>query len=416
MKFRGQKRLAALFLPLVIIIAGCRDRDLTEPTGQMDTAEEFWIRVLLADEVGECKLRAPSALRVFNAASEKSALIYRFAEAEPSMQIGIQWGRLSLGGYPVSSREIIILPEEPHVFELNGHAYRGKLKVVLDAEGNGFDAVNLVPLEPYLAGVVGAEMPSYWEPAALEAQTVAARTYCLYIKKRFGSNRSWDVRRTQANQVYLGLSGESSQVWDAVNKTWGQVLVCEGTDGNEKVFPTYYSSTCGGYTEDSQHVFGDTFEALVSVPCPYCREVAKPGFYFWPMVEADKASVTARLVERYPKLKELGEIANIIAARESDYGEFSRVTSVKLLGSTGKSDFLRAEDFRLAVDPSGNSLRSTAFRITRVGDKWTFLSGRGYGHGVGMCQCGAQGMAREGKTAEEILHYYYPKSRIASVY
>jgi len=133
-------------------------------------------------------------------------------------------------------------------------------------------------------------------------------------------------------------------------------------------------------------------------------------------VQFDKADVTARLLRRYPKLKQLGEITNIIATRQSNYEKFSRVTRVKLVGSTGKSDFLRAEDFRLTIDPSGRKLRSTIYQIVNMGDKWAFLSGIGYGHGVGMCQCGAQAMAKEGKTAEQILSYYYANSRIETVY
>jgi len=157
------------------------------------------------------------------------------------------------------------------------------------------------------------------------------------------------------------------------------------------------------------------FEPLVGVPCPYCKDVAKPKFFFW-MAQFDKADVTSRLLQRYPKLKQLGEVTNITPARQSNYAGFSRLTLVKLLGSTGKSDFLRAEDLRLTIDPTGGKLRSTICRIINMGDKWAFLSGRGYGHGVGMCQCGAQGMARQGKTAREILLYYYPGSKIVSIY
>jgi len=89
---------------------------------------------------------------------------------------------------------------------------------------------------------------------------------------------------------------------------------------------------------------------------------------------------------------------------------------VKLVGSTGKSGFLRAEDLRLSIDPTGRKLRSTACEIAGASDKWLFISGRGYGHGVGLCQCGAQGMARRGRSAYEILSYYYPGAVIGSVY
>ena len=93
-----------------------------------------------------------------------------------------------------------------------------------------------------------------------------------------------------------------------------------------------------------------------------------------------------------------------------------RLTRIKLVGSTSKTDSLRAEDLRLSLDPTGKKLRSTICRIESVADKWVFVSGRGYGHGVGMCQCGAQAQARAGKSVTEILNYYYPKSRTVSVY
>ncbi len=381
----------------------------------MDIEPRFWIRVLLLNSARACTLTVTSSFAVLDAQTQTTEAYFNQSDAPANITISA--GRIAISGRPFTGEQIIILPDRPHIFNLNGDDYRGKLKLILNPNSNSFNAINLVPLEPYLAGVVGAEMPDYWEPAALEAQAIAARTYCLYIKKHFGSKRAWDVRKTEANQVYLGVAAESTQIWGAVNKTWGRVLVCKQTDGDEKLFPAYYSSTCGGHTENSKHVFGgDSFEPLVGVPCPYCKDVAKPSFFFWPMIQFDKTSITNSLLKRYPKLKRLGKIASISSAKQSNYGEFSRLTSVKLLGSTGKSDFLRAEDFRLSIDPTGRKLRSTICQIVNMGDKWAFLSGRGYGHGVGMCQCGAQGMARGGKTSRQILFYYYPGSNIIRVY
>jgi stage II sporulation protein D len=224
------------------------------------------------------------------------------------------------------------------------------------------------------------------------------------------------MKQTAAHQVYRGLSAESLQIWQAVNETKGQVVSCKQSDGPVDIFPSYYSSTCGGHTENSKNVFGDSLETLIGVPCHYCQDVAKPKYFFWPMIQFDKADVTARLLERYSQLKQLGEIKYITTAGQTDYGEFARLTKIKLIGSTGKSDFLRAEDFRLAIDPTGRKLRSTVCQIVELSGKWAFFSGRGWGHGVGMCQCGAQGMAREGKNTQQILSYYYPGSQIISIY
>ncbi len=142
------------------------------------------------------------------------------------------------------------------------------------------------------------------------------------------------------------------------------------------------------------------------------------------MVQFDKETVAIALQKKYPQLKELGDIANISAVKQSDYpdstsspqADFSRITMVKLTGTNGRSDFLRAEDLRLTIDPTGNKIRSVACKIAIIENKIAFLAGRGFGHGVGMCQCGAQGMAMQGKTAGEILQHYYPGSKLVRVY
>jgi stage II sporulation protein D len=402
-------------LLLLTTLAGCKAKRPAIPTPQMDTEPQFQVRALLLNNITSCTFKTTSLCTVSYEDSAIKNLKFEISNFESGTSIQLTTGRITIGNLLFASNQVTILPDNPHIFNLNGDNYRGKLKLILSPDCNSFDAVNIVPMEPYLAGVVGAEMPRYWEPEALKAQAIAARTYCLHIKKRFGSNRNWDVTKTQANQVYLGVSAESAQVWEAVNQTQGQVLVCKQTDGTEDIFPAYYSSTCGGHTENSSNVFGDRFEPLVGVPCPYCRNVAKPTSFFWPTALFDNTFVTAKLSQRYPALTQLGEIIDINSAKQSDYEDFSRLTGVKLLGSTGKSDFLKAEDLRLTIDPTGKKIKSTICRIIKSGDKWEFSSGRGYGHGVGMCQCGAQAMAREGNTAEQILSYYYPGSKILTI-
>jgi len=383
----------------------------------MDTDPQFWVRVLLLDDIETCTLKIESSFSITDDPNLNTQLpTSRFDAIDAPMNIQLVNGQITIGGRPFMNDEVIVYPDEPYIFNLDGQYYRGKLKLLIHPESGSFDAINLVPPEAYLAGVVGAEMPDHWEPEALKAQAIAARTYCLYIKKRFGTNRKWDIRKTAAHQVYRGVRAESAEIWNSVNQTKGQVLVCTQTDDTEDIFPTYYSSICGGHTENSINVFGDSFEPLTGVDCPYCRKVAKPKFFFWPKIEFDNTYVVRRLLQRYPNLKQLGKIINIEPELPSNYKDFSRLTKIKLLGSNGKSDILRAEDFRLAIDPTGRKLKSTIFQIVKRGDKWEFSSGRGWGHGVGMCQCGAQGMARKGQKAKKILTYYYPGSKIISIY
>jgi len=403
-----------VFILTVLFLTGCAERQLTIPTPQMDAPSRFWIRVLLLDDITACHIKADSPFDVIDAKTNLTLAKFRYSTKSANLKVSA--GKFSIAERTFAADRLILEPHHPFIFSLNGDQYRGKLEVILNPDSDTFDAVNLVPLEPYLAGVVGAEMPDYWELEALKAQAIAARTYCLYIKEKFGKNRNWDLTKTQAHQVYKGLAVESNRIWQAVNATKGALLYCKHIDGTENIFPAYYSSTCGGHTENSKNVFGDTFEPLIGVRCPYCRKIAKPRFFFWSIAQFKKDLVSQKLLKKYPKLKPLGTIEKIAVAKQTDYGGFSRATKIQLTGSTGKSGFLRAEDLRLTIDPTGNRIKSTACKIVDTGDKWNFVYGRGYGHAVGLCQCGAQGIARKGATASQILHYYYPNSRIINIY
>ena len=169
-------------------------------------------------------------------------------------------------------------------------------------------------------------------------------------------------------------------------------------------------------TENSKNVFGDSFGSLAGVKCDYCKEVAKPKYFYWPMVEFETDYVTERLFKKYPKIKSLQKIIDISPSKKSDYGDLSRITSVKLKGLNGKEAFLRAEDLRLTIDPTGLKIKSTVCQIVSTKDSFKFLYGRGWGHGVGLCQCGAQGLARKGYSGNQILSHYYPGSKIVNIY
>lgn len=396
----------------------------------MGIEPEFWVRVLLLDDAKQCTINSDVPFEVVEMpASGGPTRKARLNREDLPAKAEAFAGKITIAGRTLENNHVVICPDEPHIFSLNGEQYRGKLKLIINPNSSSFDAVNLVPIEPYLAGVVGAEMPDYWEREALKAQAIAARTYCLYIKRRLGAKRHWDVSATQANQVYAGVKAESAQVWDAVNSTHGQVLVCRAVArpswpsfhglearATEDILPAYYSAICGGHTENSEHVFGDSFEPLKGVECPYCKDVAGLDLFFWPMAQFDQNDVTARLIQRFAELKPLGQIVSIKPAKQSDYEEFARLTLVNLTGSTGKSRLLRAEDLRLTIDPTGRKLKSTICLIVKWDGQWAFLAGRGWGHGVGMCQHGAEGLARNGKTAGAILQHYYPGSKLVTAY
>jgi len=278
-------------------------------------------------------------------------------------------------------------------------------------DGKTIDLVNYVPLEYYLMGVIGAEMPSYWQSQALKAQAIAARTYCLYYKKKYGPKRHYDVRKSQANQVYKGMLAENKITKDIVSETIGQIMICD-----DEIFPAYYSSICGGHTDSSGDVFGKGFKPLQAVECSYCKKVARKNQFYWKAVKFSAKDLTAKLVKKYKTVKPLGLITKIEPRKKSIYNGYTRWTDIKLTGKTGKTITLRGEDLRLSLDSSGRKLCSTIYDLKFTNGQWIFFNGRGFGHGVGMCQCGAQGLARDGKNYREILQYYYPGSELAKIY
>ena len=384
---------------------GCDKRNLTEPTSGMDTARQYWIRVLLFDNIRECTIEGQSEIAASSNGPQSEIPLTKDAQ----LQVSVIGNFIAIDGEPVCE-DIIINAKDGGVLNVNGKLFRGIIRLVVSDDGGSFDVINALPVEAYLAGVVGAEMPSYWESEALKAQTIACRTYCLYYKQKYAANRNWDVTKTQSTQVYRGVEAETSTIRQAISETTGKVLVCEYSDGVNRLFPTYYSSVCGGHTDSSSEVLGrDVFGPLMGVSCKYCRSVARKKVFNWAPVEMTKEEVTSRLVKRYPNLSELN---GIIQIEIKSMGNLGRITGVRFFGIDGKNNHVRGEDLRIALDPSGTIIKSAIFKIAVTDKGFRFYDGRGYGHGVGLCQCGSEGMARKGISFEKILSHYYPGSKI----
>jgi stage II sporulation protein D len=275
-------------------------------------------------------------------------------------------------------------------FLFNGRAFRGSFTRLPDGS-----IVNLVDLEQYLYAVVPHEMPSAWSPAALQAQAICARTYVL---QRSNPNRAYDLVPSEADQVYGGIAAESPAGRSAVDATTGQVM----RFGNNYA-GIAYSSCCGGHTEASADAWGGpSVTYLAGVVCPYCTQ--SPN-YRW------KANVA------------LGDIAARFAAQLATAGMLQsvRVTDFDASG--------RARAFELIADRGSAVVKGSTFRLTlgaRVvrsllitklqsdaASPAVAIEGGGLGHGVGMCQWGARGMAQLGRTARDILAFYFPGTEIA---
>ncbi|MEN8127803.1 MAG: SpoIID/LytB domain-containing protein [Planctomycetota bacterium] len=392
----------------MLTAAGCRRR-LAEPSPGIDSPEQTWVRVLLFGNLRECTIASISGLEVQDV---DSGTVADFRNGE-SFAVRCSQGVLYVGGHRLG-RNVLVRPHKPHVFEIDDQQYRGYLQLRMNDDKPGFTAINHVPLESYLFGVVGAEMQSYWEPEALKAQAVASRTYCLYTKDRFGTDRTWDMTRSESTQVYGGLKAETATIRQVVKDTAGQILVCPNDQGRELIFPTFYSSSCGGHTEAADNVFGGKqTAALGGVACQYCRGVARRSHYYWKAVTLKMPQISERLLKRYPALEQ--KLETVTDFEVTKLGRKGRVIRVKLIGKSGKTDTVRGEDFRLSIDPTGRKIRSTIFSSEKKDDTVTFQNGLGFGHGVGLCQCGAQGMARKGKNYNEILEHYFPGSKLVTI-
>ncbi|QQE10605.1 SpoIID/LytB domain-containing protein [Planctomycetota bacterium] len=292
--------------------------------------------------------------------------------------------------------------------------------LLVGMKGKGFDVVNHVPFEEYLPGVLARELFPNWDLKAFEAQAIAARSYALW-EMTMKSGRWYDLESTTASQAYIGRTTAEKPL-KAVKNTEGMVLTWKG-----RIVPAFYSSAHGGITNDaSVALFGKT-PTIAPLQGRNVGDFAKIGgkSYVWGPVKRDRAMLAKRLAA-YGKvkgisLKGLKGIKNIYVSKKSRFGRPQEFTVVDV---SGKKHLVVCEWFKNGCNyrgsglPSlkkGQSLKSSFVTIKIVGKSVTF-NGRGYGHGVGMSQWGAQGMALKGYDYKRILSQYYPGAGIAKIY
>jgi stage II sporulation protein D len=277
---------------------------------------------------------------------------------------------------------------------INGRDYPPPLELL--RSGEGIAVVNELPMEEYLPGVLRAEAGDRFPAEALRAQAIVARTYAAH-QRLLGAARPFHLLASTAHQQYFGRVPPTSPVWDAVRNTSGQVLLWEG-----EVFPAFYHTESGGYTEDPRSVFAArNMPALKPVVCPFS---AGSPHYLW--------NLDLRLSDIGDALRrggiDVGQVRRIDVAQRT---LSLRASLVNVAGTRG-SVSLRGNDFRRLL--GYDTFKSALFAVAIDGDVARF-SGRGYGHGVGMCQLGAKGMAERGHTARQILEFYYPGTTFGSL-
>ncbi|MEM1369718.1 MAG: SpoIID/LytB domain-containing protein [Cyanobacteria bacterium P01_H01_bin.15] len=291
------------------------------------------------------------------------------------------------GGVKVAnwrSSQLTIEPTGNGQIWIGDRWYRGAVQ--LTSQGIGVTAVNKVDLEDYLFSVVGAEAIPSWPQEALKAQAVAARTYALY-KRGQAKNGLYELDNTTSSQVYKGLDSEFDSTRLAVQATSGEIM----TYGGQLILAAFHSSS-GGHTENVEDVW--------SKPLPYLRGVVDYD-QTAPVFEWSK-SISAGQVSR--AIGGIGQVRSFVPVQTSPQG---RVAKMKVVGTRG-SKVLTGAQIRKALD-----LRSTLFRIQSNGGSF-YVFGRGFGHGVGLSQWGAQYLSTQGVSYQQILAHYYQQANISS--
>jgi len=325
-------------------------------------------------------------------------------------------GAWSLAELTFTGREMEILPDEGEYVTVDSLSYRGNLRL-LPRKKDRLIVINVLDVESYLAGVLSRELYPSWSPQVYRALAVAARTFAIYHMKTFGLSHEYDLGATQATQVYGGLSAESAKSRSAVRATAGQVLYVVGTDGRRQIFEAQYSACCGGYVNGAS-VIRDAADIEPLRGGQRCDHCGACPLFRWPRVSVAKADLYAAVRRSYPQAEELGGVRTVRVVSSSPSGRAVWVDVVGMKPDT--SIRLRAEDLRLALLRSGvcgpKQLASMNCKISDAGRSIEFSDGRGFGHGVGLCQWGAQGKAAQGWVAEQILAFYYPGAAILAAY
>jgi stage II sporulation protein D len=263
-------------------------------------------------------------------------------------------------------------------------------------QGEGLLLINEVAMEEYVAGTVRGEASERWPAEALRALAVVARTYAVFHQNRSAAKVFHLVSGNQ-DQNFAGLAVEGSPAREAARTTAGQVLTWQG-----RIFPTFYHSDSGGFTEAPQSVFsGDGVPPLEGVRDEFSLE--SPN-YTW--------TVTIPLAVIGERLRRGGmDVGQVTRLTILERSPSFRVARMAVEHSRGTAT-LRGADFRRLI--GYDALKSTLF--VPVADNGAVrFEGRGWGHGVGLSQFGAKGMADRGYAYPQILDHYYPGTSLTTL-
>ncbi|MHB1157535.1 MAG: SpoIID/LytB domain-containing protein [Phycisphaerales bacterium] len=427
-----------IFCLLLLMLTSCSRTTQTLTVGPAMRGEPL-LRVRIQKQVSQLSLAGPSTVQLQIAGSPGPVPL----RLPATLQLKQGGWMLNQSPAPQLGRNIIDITPSPgsgtadgdgSLLTINGQPYPGAIRLIpqrpatTDAADHGsdaFDVINLVHLEAYLPGVLDKELYDHWQLPAYQTQAIVARSYAIARLQAADPSRTFDVESTQASQAYLGASVHPMSV-RAVIDTAGLVL----SDGRQ-IIPAYYSSCCGGAGAGPLDAFGaeDAPACLTPrQPCPWCKS---SKHFAWGPIRRNAADLARRFVAwgaaNNVPIKNLKDISTVVVVSRNALGRPNRFA---VTDSTGKRYILIAESFRQACNfaptpgnkpdlpplPADHKLKSSFVDISIEGGDVIFSNGHGYGHGVGLCQFGAEAMAEQGHDATQILRFYYPGAKVERAY
>jgi len=403
-------------------------------------------------------------LKSNNLISEEHNKIVKLLPHDKGIEVmgkGVYSGPIKI--IPVGNTKVIVI--------VNGqkYRYRGNIEVDIDKEYRKLNVINIIGIEEYLYGVLKKEISPRWPAEALKAQAVAARTFAIFNMNKY-IDKGYNICASTNSQAYGGVNHEDPLTNKAVDETRGVIITYKG-----KPINAVYHSDSGGYTENSENVWGSFLPYLRSVKSIF-EEKVSPPHHTW------TCSINEKDLSK--KLQKQGyNINSVISIEPVKKSETGRISELAFIVDNNKVINMKANDFRSLM--GADLIRSTLFNIKAVGkglniakdieDKeeiedeeeqkesmkeileqkkdWTIkellelmkrnkeekeekkeekkltveimesnipltfiFSGSGNGHGVGMSQWGAYGMTLQGSRYQDILKYYYQGTNIVKKY
>lgn len=355
---------------------------LSVPTSAME------VKVLILESASHLTLSCDAPFQVFSHNPFEFAHEYPPGEKVLVLPQPFGW---RIGDQEVTCLDLAVETDPSYFIEVNDRPFRGRLEIH-EERGKRIQVVNALDLEDYLRGVIKEEISTQWPLEALKVQAVVARTFALR-QVLDNPGQSFHLKCTTDSQVYGGKQKEDFRSDWAVQDTAGIVLTYQG-----KPIPAFYHAACGGHTEDAGDVWSYNHFSLQGVPCSYCPY---HSVYTWQA--SFRKEEIRRVLLRWGC--QLGEIEAILPLVRSKTG---RILQLEIVHAGGRT-LMEGKKFRQYL--GYDLIRSTNFSVKREKGVFTFL-GKGWGHGVGLCQWGAKGMAERAFSYEAILQHYYPGTRL----